>query len=56
MSNIVDLLNKTLDSITDNESVFINYFPNVLEKLFENSLINSNEKNHPMIKKGNVRY
>ena len=56
MSNIVDLLNKTLDSITDNESVFINYFPNVLEKFFENSLINSNVKNNPMIKKGNVRY
>lgn len=44
------LLDKILESITDNEIDFINSFPNISTSLFENKLIDEKINNHPMVK------
>ena len=44
------LLDKILESITDNEIDFINSFPNISTSLFENKMIDEKINNHPMVK------
>ena len=47
---INQFLNEILDNITENDITFINNFPYISVKLFENNLIDEKIKNHPMIK------
>lgn len=44
------LLDKILESITDNEIDFINSFPNISTSLFENKMMDEKINNHPMVK------
>ncbi len=50
VDDISMLLDEILESITENEIHFINSFPNISVKLFENKMIDEKINNHPMIK------